>query len=174
MWSGLPTVACSTHWNHRPTTLGHDGPPHGLQQTLPRVTLTLSTRTPPHLRSSSFHVQVSLQGLACSPFRRAVVGKFRKALCSDARLAAPELADAKDLCPHVPVTDIWAAPAEPVGPWSMRGALSGESAYEPFVAGFRPDHSGPPLRCPHQPLTSGRGARGSYARLYNVVVGYTY
>ena len=27
-----------------------------------------------------------MQGLACSPFRRAVVGKFRKALCSDAHL----------------------------------------------------------------------------------------
>ena len=59
-----------------------------------RVSLTLSTRTPPHLRSSSFHVQVSLQGLACSPFRRAVVGKFRKALCSDVHLVelrAPRL-----------------------------------------------------------------------------------
>ena len=74
------------------------------------------------------------QGLACSPFRRAVVGKFRKALCSDARLAAPELADAKDLFPHVPVTDIWAAPAEPVGPWSMRGAPSAIAISERFVA----------------------------------------
>ena len=37
---------------------------------------------------------MSLQGLACSPFRRAVVGKFRKALCSDAHLVelrAPRL-----------------------------------------------------------------------------------
>ena len=35
-----------------------------------------------------------MQGLACSPFRRAVVGKFRKALCSDAHLVelrAPRL-----------------------------------------------------------------------------------
>ena len=37
---------------------------------------------------------MALQGLACSPFRRAVVGKFRKALCSDAHLVelrAPRL-----------------------------------------------------------------------------------
>ena len=49
---------------------------------------------PPSSEEQQFHVQVSLQGLACSPFRRAVVGKFRKALCSDAHLVelrAPRL-----------------------------------------------------------------------------------
>ena len=37
---------------------------------------------------------MSLQGLACSPFRRAVVGKLRKALCGDEHLVelrAPRL-----------------------------------------------------------------------------------
>ena len=31
VWSGCPTVACSTYSNDRPTTLGHDGLPLDLQ-----------------------------------------------------------------------------------------------------------------------------------------------
>ena len=48
--------------------------------------------------------------------------------------AAPALADGRAECIFESVIPLEVAAAELVGPWSMRGALSGESAYEPFVA----------------------------------------